>query len=56
MCPLGRGGPLVTSSKTEQTSLTPRGLDLLFSPALGCLWDLGLRVTWVWKQGPLTPC
>lgn len=35
MCPLGRGGPLVTSSKTEQTSLTPRGLYLLFSPGPG---------------------
>lgn len=41
--------PLSYQQQTEQTSLTPRGLDLLFSPALGCLWDLGLRVTWVWK-------
>lgn len=50
MYPLGNGGILATSRTTEQTSLAPGCLHLLFSPVPGCLWDLGLRVRW-WKEG-----
>lgn len=52
MCPLGRGGILATCSVTQP----PGYLHFLFSLALGCLWDLELGVSWVWKEGPLTPC